>query len=331
MAGIERRERIADLAGLPRQAGELGDLAVGRDPALGYARDDSVNARPIRWSIHGPSISQYNLRPMPHADFSCRLCDGERLSLYYSQGNEGQFRYFRCGECGLVNLDLSAGIDQTQCHEVFHDPTNEASGFDRMLDASFEFISRHLPNARSLCDIGCGNGRLLYLAQRDGWKVFGLELTEDFARQTADRLGIEIVAGNFLDYEPPSAHAEAYDVVCLRHVLEHLPDSRLAMQKISALLKPGGHALLEFPNVEGFDKRIKRFAADRGLHKRRYKEDFMPGHCNEFCRASFEFLLSRTGFELVHWETYSKKPLSDFIYRHLHIGNKARALVRKLD
>ena len=259
----------------------------------------------------------------------CRLCDGDELSLSYVQGNAGQFRYFRCAECGLVNLDLANGIDQTQCHEVFHDPTDDESGFDRMLDASFAFIEKHVPGARSLCDIGCGNGRLLYLAQQAGWNAFGLELTEAFARKTAETLGVEVAAADFLDYDPPPPHAEAYDVVCLRHVLEHLPDSRLAMQKISALLKPGGHALLEFPNVDGFDKRLKRFVASKGLYKSRYRDHFMPGHCNEFCRRSFEFLLARTGFELVRWETYSKKPLSNFIYRRLHIGNKARALIRK--
>ena len=266
---------------------------------------------------------------MQSADFSCRLCDGQRLTLAYAQGNEGQFRYYRCADCRLVNLDLANGIDQTQCHATFNDPTVDDSGFDRMIDASFAFVAKQLPEAESLCDIGCGNGRLLYLAKRAGWKVFGLELTESFARQTADRLDVDVHAGNFLDYEPPPERRESFDVVCLRHVLEHLPDSRLAMRKIGALLKPGGHALLEFPNVDGVDKRVKRFLADKGLHKSRYREDFMPGHCNEFCRQSFEFLLRRTGFELIRWETYSKKPISDFIYRRLPIGNKARVLVRR--
>jgi len=263
------------------------------------------------------------------ADFACRLCDSDALRFYYAQGNDGRFRYFRCDDCGLVNLDLSAGMDQMHCNLEFRDPRDENAGWDRMLDATFDFIAARVPDARSLCDIGCGNGRLLYLAQRAGWRAFGLELTAEVAARTAAALDIEVVGANFLDFDPPPQHREAYDVVCLRHVLEHLPDSKQAMRGIAALLKPGGHALLEFPNVEAFDKRLKRVIEHAGLHRRRYRPDFMPGHCNEFCRASFEFLLQETGFRLVSWETYSKKPLQNLFFNHVHIGNKARALVRR--
>ena len=37
----------------------------------------------------------------------CRVCKGERLSLFYDQGDKGQFRFYKCRDCGLVNLDLS--------------------------------------------------------------------------------------------------------------------------------------------------------------------------------------------------------------------------------
>ena len=263
------------------------------------------------------------------AEFACRLCDGDRLALYYVLGNDGRFQYYKCENCGLVNLDLRAGLDQTQCNLVFRDPTDESAGWDKMLDTSFASIQRHVPRAKSLCDIGCGNGRLLFLAKQAGWRVFGLELTEDVAARTAEHLGVDVVSANFLEFDPAPEQAETYDVVCLRHVLEHLPDSRLAMKKISSLLKPGGHALLEFPNIEAFDKRLKRFVVNAGLHRRRFRDDFMPGHCNEFCRESFEFLLEKTGFRLANWETYSKKPVTNWIYNRVHIGNKVRALIQK--
>jgi 2-polyprenyl-3-methyl-5-hydroxy-6-metoxy-1,4-benzoquinol methylase len=275
----------------------------------------------------GPSINQRS--PDGQANFGCRLCEGRDLALYYTQGNDGRFRYYRCESCGLVNLDLSQGMDQSQCNLEFRDPKDEAAGWDHMLDATFAFIRRHVPDARSLCDIGCGNGRLLYLAAEAGWQVFGLELTEDIAERTADHLGVEITAGDFLAFDPPDRHREAWDVVCLRHVLEHLPDSKLALAKIAALLRPGGHALLEFPNIEALDKKLKRALTNAGLHRRRFANDFMPGHCNEFCRHSFVYLLGQTGFRLERWETYSKKPLANWIYNRLPIGNKARALIRK--
>jgi len=264
------------------------------------------------------------------AGFPCRLCGGADLALHYTLGNDGRFRYYKCANCRLVNLDLSAGMDQQQFNRQFRDPTSAASGGDRMIDATFAYVLRHVPEARSLCDIGCGNGRMLFLARNAGWHVLGLELEPHVAARTAEKLSVEVVAADFLAYEPPPEHAERYDVVCLRHVLEHLPDSQLAMRKIGMLLRPGGHAVLEFPNVEALDKRVKRFFVDAGLHRRRFREDFVTGHCNEFCRESFEFLLDATGFRLLEWETYSKKSLTNWIYNRVHIGNKARVLVQRV-
>ena len=123
---------------------------------------------------------------------------------------------------------------------------------------------------------------------------------------------------------------ERYDLVSLRHVLEHLVDPRLALTRIGARLNSGGYALFEMPNIEALDKKLKRALVNAGWHRRRFPADFLPGHCNEYGRRSFEYLLRETGFELVRWETYSMKAFANFIYTRVPIGNKARALVRKL-
>jgi 2-polyprenyl-3-methyl-5-hydroxy-6-metoxy-1,4-benzoquinol methylase len=265
------------------------------------------------------------------AEFCCRLCGSRDLVLHYTQGNDDRYRYYKCRHCELVNLDLSAGLDQTQYTEDLEDPEDEQGRFNRQMGQSFDFLLRHVAGAESFCDIGCGNGRMLLLAKRRGWRVLGIELSEDAARQAAAKLDVEVIAGNFLAVEPAPCHHRAFEIVCLRHVLEHLPDSRLAMQRIRALLKPKGHLLLEMPNIEALGKRLKRAIVNLGLHERRFRDDFVAGHCNEFCKGSLEFLLAQTGFRLVHWETYSEKPLRNWIYNRFPIGNKARALAQVLD
>ncbi|MCH8134874.1 MAG: methyltransferase domain-containing protein [Proteobacteria bacterium] len=50
----------------------------------------------------------------------------------------------------------------------------------------------------------------------------------------------------------------------MRHVLEHLPDSILAMNKIGDLLKDNGLALLEFPNTRSMSYSVKRVLKNRG-------------------------------------------------------------------
>jgi SAM-dependent methyltransferase len=177
-------------------------------------------------------------------------------------------------------------------------------------------------------DIGCGNGCLLHLARREGWHVTGMELSAAAAHAIQDDQGIDVKVANFLEYD--NDDGDEFDVVVLRHVLEHLPDSVLAMNRIGKLMKDNGLALLEFPNTRSFSYTTKRFLKNRGWRNRKYSREWRPGHCNEFCRRSFEFLLQKTGFELLVWQTYSTKTVANALYRLFPIASKARALVRKL-
>lgn len=275
--------------------------------------------------IGGHSVRIMSPENVTNADFACRLCGKKELYLYYCLGNQDEFKYYRCPVCGLVNYDLAAGLDQEQYTELI-DPNDDSAKRNHDKDDTWRFIENYLPDAGSYLDIGSGSGRLLCLAKRAGWSVKGLELSPEMAKHASESTGVEVRAMNFLDCEPRPD--DQYDLVSLRHVIEHLPDSQLAMRKIKALLKPGGYALLEFPNVNSLNKRLKRLTVGSGLYRRRFKKSFVPGHCNEFCRASFEYLLEQTGFSLVRWETYSSNPVTNLIYNVIHVGNKARALIR---
>lgn len=101
------------------------------------------------------------------------------------------------------------------------------------------------------------------------------------------------------------------------------------MRKIDSLLTENGLALLEFPNTRSLSYVYKRLRKNWGLQRGKYPPDWRPGHCNEFCRRTFRYLLRETGFELLIWQTYSKRPVMNAVYRMIPIASKARALVRK--
>ena len=204
---------------------------------------------------------------------------------------------------------------------------DDESIYNRDKDASWQFIEKWISKPGKFLDVGCGTGRLLYLAEKAGWSTHGLELSSEAANTATNTLGVKVTVGNFLTIKSDGFQ---YDLIALRHVLEHLENPIVALKKINHRLKLGGYALFEMPNIDGIDLRLKRLMTNAGIHKKRFPDNFKPGHCNEFCRYSFDLLLKKTGFKLVRWETYSMKPLVNFIYKRLHIGNKARALVQKL-
>lgn len=256
----------------------------------------------------------------------CRLCGSPNLTLCMSDGRHSNLHYYRCEQCSLWNYDIDLGLDQTQYTERYVSPLDPDYKSNRDVAQSWKFLAEHAPQPGRIMDIGCGNGCLLHLAREAGWDVRGMELSAEAAEAIRSDQGIDVEVANFLEYE--SSDDEQYDVVVLRHVLEHLPDPLLAMQKIGELLRPGGLALLEFPNTRSLSYAVKRFLKNRGLRNRKFDEDWRPGHCNEYCRESFEVLLDKTGFDLVVWQTYSSKPFADAIYRLFPIASKARALVR---
>jgi SAM-dependent methyltransferase len=263
------------------------------------------------------------------ADFNCRLCGSDGLRLYYTLGNDGRFRYYKCPACGLVNYDLSTGLDQGQYTNLV-DPMDDGHRWNQHNDRAWDFLKRRVPGPGRLLDIGCGNGRLIYRAKRDGWQVKGLELSPEMAEFAAAKVGAEVIARDFLDGDVPAGDRESFDVVSLRHVLEHLPWPMQAMTKIRELLKPGGYLLIEVPNVESLSRRWVRLLVNTGLYRRRFDDDLMAGHCCEYSRRSFTALLERSRCRLEHWETYSRRPWSNFFWNHVPIGTKARALARRL-
>lgn len=256
---------------------------------------------------------------------NCKLCGATDLPLFYTQGDQHQYRFYRCRQCRLVVYDTRTGVNQEKYILTRVDPrapTRQNRGHRQ----TYAFIRRHAPATGRMLDLGCGDGTVLWLAREDGWEVQGVELFPEHTKLVRDTLGLDVETSDITAYEGVK---KAWDCVVLTHVLEHLPDPVGALQKIHDLLKPGGVGVLEFPNIDAFDARLRRLLARLHIHRRHYAPTYVPGHVQEFCRASFAFAARRAGLELEVWETYAINPVKYALFRNVPIGNKARALVRR--
>ena len=267
-----------------------------------------------------PRSTSFGSRPL-----DCTLCGAAGLPLFYTQGDRRQYRFYRCPRCRLVVYDGAAGVNQEKYVLSALDPeapTRQNRGHRQ----TYAFLRRYARPPGRLLDLGCGDGTVLYLARRDGWEVLGVELFPEQTALVRERLGLDVVTSDILSYD---VEPMTYDVVVLTHVLEHLSDPLAAMEKIRGLLKPGGVGVLEFPNIDALDARVRRLLDRLGIHRRAYAAAYVPGHVHEFCRASFEFAAARAGLGVARWETYAVHPLKYLVYRHAPLGNKARVLVRR--
>ncbi len=101
-----------------------------------------------------------------------------------------------------------------------------------------------LPPFASILEIGCGTGHNLAMLAQFG-AVDAIEV-DDAARALAEvRLGKAIGASPLpsLDGVPH----EAYDLIALLDVLEHVGDDRAALISMAQRLKPGGKMLIAVP------------------------------------------------------------------------------------
>jgi len=107
---------------------------------------------------------------------------------------------------------------------------------------------RHLPKAKAgkrLLDLGCGNGAFLLRARSASWAVVGVD-PDPKAVETACRQGLDVRLGGL---ESLDSSIEQFDVITLRHVIEHVHHPVEVLQACYRLLKPGGFLWLETPNL----------------------------------------------------------------------------------
>lgn len=146
---------------------------------------------------------------------------------------------------------------------------------------------RHLPTPtgfeRSLLDVGCGDGGFLANARTCGWDVLGLE-PDPKAAAIAQQRGVPVRIGGL---ESLAGEVEAFDVITLSHVIEHLHDPVQALRDCRRLLRPGGQLWLETPNVDSLSHQI--FGRSwRGLEA--------PRHLVLFSPRSLRLALAAAGF-----------------------------------
>lgn len=147
-------------------------------------------------------------------------------------------------------------------------------------------VSRNEGKVR-LLDIGCGSGLLLSLLARRGFDVRGFDPSRD-ASAAARARGVEVVVGETI--ESAGFTVEAFDVVTLFHVIEHVADPRNVLREVSRILRPGGRMIVQVPNTDSWQSRL--------FGTRWYGLD-VPRHVINYSHTAIRHLLADCGFRIV--------------------------------
>jgi len=151
------------------------------------------------------------------------------------------------------------------------------------LRKKIRLINKYTTSDKTLLDIGAGTGSFLESAKISGWETYGIEPNKK-ARDLAINKGLELRANIDL------LGKQGFQVITLWHVLEHLPDLELQINKIGSLLNRNGTLILAVPNFQSYDARY---------YKEYWAAYDVPRHLSHFSQLSIKKLFAKNGMKVL--------------------------------
>lgn len=209
---------------------------------------------------------------------ACPYCDSDSTVLYSAPDynrrvSNDLFHMNQCDDCDLLFLSNPPSnlgpFYETGYHTSF---PKDLKAMDARLKGErykIDFVRQFNKSENgSLLEIGPSVGYFSRLAQKEGYNVSALEYDQDCVDFLNETLKI-----NAIQTDNPATSLEKdtsfYDVICLWHAIEHLPEPWKVIEQASKRLKPGGHLIIATPNPR---------SSQLGLMKNRWPHLDMPRH-----------------------------------------------------
>lgn len=140
-------------------------------------------------------------------------------------------------------------------------------------------------------EVGSAAGYFLKIMQEAGYSVRGWEISQAMTKY-ANARGIKTVRQDFLKGAAlhEKQQKQPYDIVAMFYVLEHIPEQKLAWQKLANLVRPGGYLLLALPSADGPTFRF---------HRQRWYDTHPLDHSVDYSPRSLKLAARQFGFQLV--------------------------------
>jgi SAM-dependent methyltransferase len=176
-----------------------------------------------------------------------------------------------CGSCGYAFENPRPTLKAIV--QFYSTPTKYDSWLSEE-DARNKLWTRRLMKMRrtarpgNLLDVGAGIGQLLHLARDYYEGVSGTEVSSSAVRIAREKYGLQLHHGTL---ETLSVSPESFDNITVFHVLEHVPNPKLMIEKCFSLMRKGGVLVIAVPkDFQPFRLRLRRILGGLGITRRRF-------------------------------------------------------------
>ena len=177
----------------------------------------------------------------------------------------------------------TSGIEGVYRH---HHRTRRGEGFVMLGEERGNFLKKHIGIGKNVLDIGCRDGALTAW-YREGNDVWGVDVDRVALARAEEKLGIQTSHSDLNGpwEEIPRGY---FDAVVAAELLEHLYYPEVVLEKIAAVLKPGGILVGSIPHAFSIQNRLRL-----ALGTKRGTPLSDPTHINHFWWREFKTLLEK--------------------------------------
>ncbi len=236
----------------------------------------------------------------------CILCNENRTEKIfaardYRYNTSGEtFNVVRCKGCGLIFINPRPSKEEMNRYypdEYRPRKTLEACKRQRRMK---KYLNRRnyyffvnpwhmdfLPGTTVL-DIGCGSGELLMRFKELGCNAYGIDVDEVTSSYLCKEMNLDVET---CDVDSGTSFKEGFfDVIVMRHSLEHFHNPVRVLQEMRRIIKKNGTLIVGLPNIDSITAKI---AGEN------WRDLDAPRHLFHFSPETIRALMGKAGFSIV--------------------------------
>tara|TARA_X000001036_G_scaffold433607_1_gene471530 strand:- start:473 stop:1366 length:894 start_codon:yes stop_codon:yes gene_type:complete len=232
------------------------------------------------------------LQELKFKENDCFICSSTEShpTDYRKEVFKEEFKILECSDCKSSYINKIPADSQT--YNFIYDFGGRDSKINlRSIFTRLRIIKAKYYLRKNCPEIKKGNLTILDYGSGDGYLSYSMsELNKDLNLYATDYIELEsefYKSVKFIEFESFNQDETKFDLIILRHVLEHIEEPAVLIKELVNKLKSDGYIMVEIPNHDIKTNKLLN------LFGNNYNQIGLPWHFNHFSKDTLSLMLSK--------------------------------------